>query len=161
MQSRFEMPLPSFSAVVFFFFLFYISLPFPPIVHFGQTPSTLLSATRAPEVTVTRLPRVIHSRHSLYSIPRARKQKRDRHPGDHTKSPTCTSTATIFSSPSMLPSLVNLGTAVLALSGNAAAAKFALSETYDSTNFFDKFNFFDVRMAGLDASVFLLVVGLP
>lgn len=42
----------------------------------------------------------------------------------------------------MAPSIVSLGTAALAFAGNAAAAKWYLEDTYDSTNFFDKFNFF-------------------
>lgn len=42
----------------------------------------------------------------------------------------------------MAPSLVSLGTAALALVGNIAATKWYIEDTYDSTNFFDKFNFF-------------------
>lgn len=42
----------------------------------------------------------------------------------------------------MAPSILSLGTAALAFAGNAAAAKWYLADTYDSTNFFDKFNFF-------------------
>jgi hypothetical protein len=42
----------------------------------------------------------------------------------------------------MAPSLVFFGTAALALFGNAAATQWYLEDTYDSTNFFSKFNFF-------------------
>jgi hypothetical protein len=42
----------------------------------------------------------------------------------------------------MAPSIISLGTAALALAGNAAATKWYLEDTYNSNNFFDKFNFF-------------------
>ncbi|KAJ0163807.1 Endo-1,3(4)-beta-glucanase, partial [Colletotrichum tanaceti] len=45
----------------------------------------------------------------------------------------------------MAPSLLALGTAALALAGDAAAKQFVLDDTYDSTNFFDKFDFFESR----------------
>ena len=38
-----------------------------------------------------------------------------------------------------------LGVALLACAGQADAMKWALSETYDSTNFLSKFNFFEVN----------------
>ncbi|KAG8417995.1 hypothetical protein J3458_005441 [Metarhizium acridum] len=41
----------------------------------------------------------------------------------------------------MAPSLLSLGTAALALAGNGAAVQWYLEDTYDSTNFFDKFDF--------------------
>ncbi|KAH7326159.1 hypothetical protein B0I35DRAFT_508421 [Stachybotrys elegans] len=43
----------------------------------------------------------------------------------------------------MAPSFLTVGTAVLAYAGNAAAKKWYLEDTYDVTNFFDKFNFFE------------------
>ncbi|KAI8239537.1 hypothetical protein K4K55_001748 [Colletotrichum sp. SAR 10_96] len=43
----------------------------------------------------------------------------------------------------MAPSLVTIGTAALALAGDVAAKKFSLADTYDSTNFFSKFTFFE------------------
>ena len=42
----------------------------------------------------------------------------------------------------MAPSLVSLGAAALALVGNSVATQWYLEDTYDSTNFFDKFTFF-------------------
>ncbi|KAF6839631.1 beta-endoglucanase [Colletotrichum plurivorum] len=45
----------------------------------------------------------------------------------------------------MAPSLITLGTAALALAGEAAAKQFVLADTYDSTNFLDKFDFFESR----------------
>lgn len=45
----------------------------------------------------------------------------------------------------MAPSLITLGTAALALAGEAAAKQFVLADTYDSTNFVDKFDFFESR----------------
>ncbi|KAK1593360.1 concanavalin A-like lectin/glucanase domain-containing protein, partial [Colletotrichum navitas] len=45
----------------------------------------------------------------------------------------------------MAPSLFVLGTAALALAGDAAAKQFVLDDTYDSTNFFDKFEFFESK----------------
>ncbi|KAF6842296.1 beta-1,3-endoglucanase [Colletotrichum musicola] len=45
----------------------------------------------------------------------------------------------------MVPSLITLGTAALALAGEAAAKQFVLADTYDSTNFLDKFDFFESR----------------
>ncbi|KAK6217450.1 beta-1 [Colletotrichum tabaci] len=45
----------------------------------------------------------------------------------------------------MAPSLLAIGTAALALAGDAAAKQFVLDDTYDSTNFFDKFDFFESR----------------
>ncbi|KJK84530.1 hypothetical protein H634G_00051 [Metarhizium anisopliae BRIP 53293] len=41
----------------------------------------------------------------------------------------------------MAPSLLSLGTAALALAGNGAAVQWYLEDTYNSTNFFDKFDF--------------------
>ncbi|KND89754.1 putative endo-1,3(4)-beta-glucanase [Tolypocladium ophioglossoides CBS 100239] len=41
----------------------------------------------------------------------------------------------------MAPSLLSLGTAALACAGGAVATKWQLTETYDATNFFDKFDF--------------------
>ncbi|GAB0142053.1 hypothetical protein EsHS_00002618 [Epichloe bromicola] len=41
----------------------------------------------------------------------------------------------------MAPSIISLGTAALALAGNAAAKKWYLEDKYDSSNFFDKFVF--------------------
>ncbi|TEA21894.1 Endo-1,3(4)-beta-glucanase [Colletotrichum sidae] len=45
----------------------------------------------------------------------------------------------------MAPSFFTLGTAALALAGDAAARQFVLEDTYDSSNFFDKFDFFESR----------------
>ncbi|KAK1488274.1 beta-1,3-endoglucanase [Colletotrichum cuscutae] len=45
----------------------------------------------------------------------------------------------------MAPSLFTLGTAALALAGDAVAKQFVLDDTYDSTNFFDKFDFFESK----------------
>ncbi|KXH54456.1 beta-1,3-endoglucanase [Colletotrichum salicis] len=45
----------------------------------------------------------------------------------------------------MAPSLFTLGTAALAMVGDAAAKQFVLDDTYDSTNFFDKFDFFESK----------------
>ncbi|KAK2034611.1 beta-1,3-endoglucanase [Colletotrichum zoysiae] len=45
----------------------------------------------------------------------------------------------------MAPSLFALGTAALVLAGDAAAKQFVLYDTYDSTNFFDKFDFFESK----------------
>ncbi|KZL82352.1 beta- -endoglucanase [Colletotrichum incanum] len=45
----------------------------------------------------------------------------------------------------MAPSFLALGTAALALAGDVAAKQFVLDDTYDSTNFFDKFDFFESR----------------
>lgn len=45
----------------------------------------------------------------------------------------------------MAPSLLSLGTAALACAGSAVATKWQLSETYDASNFFDKFDFITVR----------------
>lgn len=45
----------------------------------------------------------------------------------------------------MAPSLAALGTAFLACAGSVSATKFSLVETYDSTNFLDKFDFWEVR----------------
>lgn len=45
----------------------------------------------------------------------------------------------------MAPSLAALGTAILACAGSVSATKFNLVETYDSTNFVDKFDFWEVR----------------
>lgn len=41
----------------------------------------------------------------------------------------------------MAPSMISLGTAALALAGNAAAKQWYLEDKYDSSNFFDKFVF--------------------
>ncbi|OAA33466.1 beta-1,3-endoglucanase [Moelleriella libera RCEF 2490] len=43
----------------------------------------------------------------------------------------------------MAPSLRSMGVAALACAGNAAAVKWQLTDNYNSTNFFDKFHFFD------------------
>lgn len=43
----------------------------------------------------------------------------------------------------MAPSLLTLCTAALALFGDVSATKFYLDETYDNTNFFDKWDFFE------------------
>ncbi|KAK1654328.1 hypothetical protein BDP81DRAFT_307603 [Colletotrichum phormii] len=45
----------------------------------------------------------------------------------------------------MAPSLFTLGTAALALAGDVVAKQFVLDDTYDSTNFFDKFDFFESK----------------
>jgi hypothetical protein len=45
----------------------------------------------------------------------------------------------------MAPTFLTLTTAVLACAGNAAAKKWYLADTYDATNFVDKFDFFEVR----------------
>lgn len=45
----------------------------------------------------------------------------------------------------MAPSLVLVTSAILAVAGDAVAKKFSLAETYDRTNFFDKFAFNTVR----------------
>ncbi|KAK1983245.1 beta-1,3-endoglucanase [Colletotrichum cereale] len=45
----------------------------------------------------------------------------------------------------MAPLLFALGTAALVLAGDAAAKQFVLDDTYDSTNFFDKFDFFESK----------------
>ncbi|KAK5987219.1 putative endo-1,3(4)-beta-glucanase [Cladobotryum mycophilum] len=42
----------------------------------------------------------------------------------------------------MAPSIAALSTAILACAGSAVATQFSLTETYDSSNFVDKFNFF-------------------
>lgn len=44
----------------------------------------------------------------------------------------------------MAPSLLSLGTAALALAGNGAAVQWYLEDTYNSTNFFDKFDFMTI-----------------
>jgi hypothetical protein len=44
----------------------------------------------------------------------------------------------------MAPTLITVGTALLACAGNVAAKKWYLEDTYDATNFFDKFDFFEV-----------------
>lgn len=45
----------------------------------------------------------------------------------------------------MAPSLLKLSAAALAYTtGVAAAQSYLLAESYDSTNFFDKFDFFEV-----------------
>ena len=44
----------------------------------------------------------------------------------------------------MVLSLRVVGTAALAFAGEALAKKFSLADSYDSTNFFDKFDFMDV-----------------
>lgn len=44
----------------------------------------------------------------------------------------------------MAPSLFRFGMVALAYAGNAAAKKWYLADTYDYTNFFDKFDFFEV-----------------
>lgn len=43
----------------------------------------------------------------------------------------------------MAPTLLTLGTALLAFVPYATGTKFYLDETYDKTNFFDKWNFFE------------------
>jgi hypothetical protein len=50
----------------------------------------------------------------------------------------------------------SLGVAAVALAASASATSYTLSETYDSTNFLDKFTFFTVspmRIHGLYAGV--------
>lgn len=44
----------------------------------------------------------------------------------------------------MAPTIIKLGAAALALVSNAFAKKWYLTDKYDHTNFFDKFNFFEV-----------------
>ncbi|TWU79109.1 hypothetical protein ED733_008763 [Metarhizium rileyi] len=44
----------------------------------------------------------------------------------------------------MAPSLLSLGVAALALSGNTTAVQWRLDDTYDSTNFFEKFAFIEM-----------------
>ncbi|KAF5127812.1 Endo-1,3(4)-beta-glucanase [Metarhizium anisopliae] len=44
----------------------------------------------------------------------------------------------------MAPSLLSLGAAALALAGNGAAVQWYLEDTYNSTNFFDKFDFMTI-----------------
>lgn len=45
----------------------------------------------------------------------------------------------------MAPSLFTLGTAALALAGDVVAKQFYLDDTYDSANFYDKFDFFESK----------------
>ena len=47
----------------------------------------------------------------------------------------------------MVASIAALGTALLACAGSVSATKFSLVETYDSTNFLDKFDFWEVRQS--------------
>lgn len=44
----------------------------------------------------------------------------------------------------MAPSLRSVGTAALACIGSASAKQWYIHDTYDATNFFDKFDFFSV-----------------
>lgn len=44
-------------------------------------------------------------------------------------------------------SVTAAGVALLACAGKATAARYTLNETYDATNFFDKFDFFSVSDA--------------
>ena len=44
----------------------------------------------------------------------------------------------------MAPSLLSIGAAALACAGSVSAKKWYLDDSYDATNFFDKFNFFEV-----------------
>lgn len=44
-----------------------------------------------------------------------------------------------------MPSINALSAAFLACAGSAVATQFTLTDTYDHTNFFDKFTFNDVR----------------
>lgn len=46
-------------------------------------------------------------------------------------------------------SVTAAGVALLACAGQATAARFTLNETYDATNFFDKFDFFSVSDASI------------
>ena len=49
----------------------------------------------------------------------------------------------------MAPSLFKLGAAALAYTTSVSAAQaYLLSESYSPSNFFDKFNFFEVSSAG-------------
>jgi hypothetical protein len=48
----------------------------------------------------------------------------------------------------MAPSLLQLGAVALAIVGEVSAGKFYLDETYDYTNFFSKFTFFESRYDG-------------
>lgn len=43
-------------------------------------------------------------------------------------------------------SITTIGVVALALAGPTTAKRYQLAETYDSTNFFDKFDFFEVRL---------------
>jgi hypothetical protein len=45
-----------------------------------------------------------------------------------------------------MPSINALSTALLACAGSAVATQFTLADTYDHTNFFQKFTFTDVRL---------------
>jgi hypothetical protein len=51
---------------------------------------------------------------------------------------------TVVSIIAMAPSFSKLAVAALMCAGNVVAKQWYLDETYDATNFFDKFNFFEV-----------------
>jgi hypothetical protein len=60
-----------------------------------------------------------------------------------------------------MPSLNALGTALLACAGSAVATQFTLADTYDHTNFFEKFTFFDVWPSTLFAVFHWLPKHIP
>lgn len=45
-----------------------------------------------------------------------------------------------------MPSLRSVGAAALACVGSVSAKQWYLADTYDATNFFDKFTFFSVSL---------------